>query len=133
MYCQRCGSLNDDDALFCNECGAPCDDALRNPFAAPAFPSTQEVVHDYLVPNILATILAACCLGVWGVTVGIIGICFSSFALERKRKGDWEEARAKAKTAKILFFVTLGIGLPALICILGIKGLLFFLQSKVSI
>ena len=133
MYCQRCGSQNDDDALFCNECGAPCDDALRNPYAAQAPSSTQEVVHDYLVPNILATVLCSWCAGVWGVTVGIAGICVSSFAYERKRKGDWEEARAKAKTAKILFFVTLGIGLPALICILGIKDLLFFLQSKVSI
>lgn len=127
MYCQRCGSLNDDDAVFCASCGAPCDGAAPlNPYAAPAESSMQDVVHDYLVPNILATILCVCFVGFFWATVGFVGICFSSFAHEYKRRGYWEDARAKAKVAKVLFFASLGMGLTFMTIALVLRAVLFF-------
>ena len=38
---------------------------------------------------------------------GVVGCCFSVYARDLKRRGDWEEAKKNAKNAKTMFWFTL--------------------------
>jgi len=127
MYCVHCGAQVDETARFCPQCGAalsssrnaqpldgaesPLNPTCENPYASGAnydrsanydFASTP--IEDYLLWNILATLF--CCM-----PCGIAGIVFSSLCNSAKGRGDFQTAYRRAKTAKILFWVSFGLGL----------------------
>lgn len=109
MYCKSCGALNEDDAMFCASCGAPCGGATPpNPYAAGPVSQATNSGYDYLVPNIIATIL--CCM-----PLGVVGIVYSALARGARGRGDIAEAIAKTKTAKLMFWLAFGFGIVPVI------------------
>lgn len=114
MYCQKCGTKNEDNAYKCVQCG----EALHPGAAAPAPPPSQtNIIQDssskpvvvpevksYLARAILATIF--CCL-----PFGIISIVFASQVGSKLSSNDYEGARASSKKAKLWFWLAFGIGL----------------------
>ena len=73
MYCGRCGTLNEDSARFCSECGA--DLSPVNPAAVPVQPVQPIQPAPAVVPiapthinknNIL------CCVGFYGALASIV-------------------------------------------------------------
>ena len=65
---------------------------------------SENVVNDYLIPNILVTLL--CC-----PILGIVGIAYSVASRGAKRRGDWVQAGVEAENAKSMFWLSLGVGL----------------------
>ena len=65
---------------------------------------SDERVNDYLLPNILATLL--CC-----PIFGVVGIAYSLSACGARRRGDWIQARIEAENAKSYFWWAFGLGL----------------------
>lgn len=97
MYCTKCGSLNDDKAITCTNCGT----TLKKP-PSPQQPSVK--IPTYLIPAILATLL--CC-----VPLGIPAIYFAAQVNLKIAMGDLEGAKATSNKAKIWFWVSFGVGL----------------------
>lgn len=64
---------------------------------------SENVVNDYLIPNILVTLL--CC-----PILGIVGIAYSVASRGAKRRGDWVQAGVEAENAKSMFWLTLVVG-----------------------
>lgn len=109
MYCRICGVLNKDGANFCKRCGAPFKGEPLKIQDAPSpigtqdacsGPPAEDIGNDYLVPNIFVTLLGC-------MIPGVVGCCFSVYARDLKRRGDWEEAKKNAKNAKTMFWFTL--------------------------
>ena len=124
MYCRICGVLNKDGANFCKRCGASLKgEPLKIQDAgspimtqdAGSVPPARNIGNDYLVPNIVAAFL---CL-----PFGVIGICCSAFARELRRRGDWEVAKKRAKDAKMMFWLSMALGVPPLVLFVVNGGL----------
>jgi len=107
MYCATCGHPNDDNAYRCTSCGEVLKRAgappAYEPSSAPASGGLGPVQQTWLVPSILATIF--CCL-----PAGVVGIVFGAMANSANGVGDYAKAHANARTAKIWFWVSFGIG-----------------------
>lgn len=92
--------------------------AEYNPYSQPQQPEyvqaapqdgSSKPIKDYLVGNIITTVFSFCCCSFIGMITGIIGIVFSSGVKSALLTGDMQSARSKSDTAKIMFFVTLGL------------------------
>jgi len=68
-----------------------------------AIPVTPQM-NTYLIPSILVTLF--CCL-----PLGVVAIVFAAIAHGQLKSGNLEEARRNANTAKILCWVSFGLGL----------------------
>ena len=135
MICKSCGANLRDDARFCEHCGAKVESSAQagqpsysQPYADPSqsqgnsynnavqnAPAQGSGINDYLVGNIILSVLALLCCACPSLVTGIIGIVFSSLVKSALSAGKYDEAAQKAKTAKVLFFVTLGLVLLALV------------------
>ena len=139
MFCPQCGKQVADGAMFCAYCGTsmspggvqqpsseasgaqvPVYDPSQQPgpyFAPPsqysaAAPHVEPAVPRNkfsLVWSILLTVL--CC----NLVFGILSIVFTTMADSAAQRGDTRDAEQKYKTARILFWVGLGIELAIVI------------------
>ena len=108
MFCPRCSAQLPDNSQFCGVCGAQLNAPnVGNPYAsAPGqygygAPNPQITsIPDYLVWNILGTIL--CCL-----PIGIGGIIASARTSGAKNRGDYEAAIRSSSTAKTYMIVNI--------------------------
>lgn len=78
---------------------------------------TQSPVSNYLVPNIIATVIGFltcwwCCISGF---VGIPGIIFSTQSKNKFEKGDIAGSIKDAKTAKILMIISFSITASAFV------------------
>lgn len=126
-YCTKCGTPNEDDVLKCTNCGEGFEVESETPVAEtpdtaytvpqPAAPLSQNPIAGeknpvtlWLILNIVLT--AMCCLT---NLAGIIGIVFAAIGMGSFNKADMADAQAKAKIAKIMFFIGLGLGILGII------------------
>lgn len=98
MYCTKCGTLNNDSASTCINCGISLMQ-MKSLLQQPAVK-----IPTYLIPSILATLL--CCM-----PLGIPAIYFAAQVNLRIAMGDIEGAKATSRNAKIWFWITLAAGL----------------------
>ena len=137
MNCPQCGAPLGEGAKFCKYCGESIAPAQQygqppTPPAAPPqytppqytpqqpqqqytppqnsqnyyVPQQAEVPfsgNTWLVPNIILTVF--CCN-----ILSIIGIVFGAMSSSKIKKGQYNEARSNANTAKILFIIGLILG-----------------------
>mgnify|MGYP002784612190 FL=1 len=79
------------------------------PTQYPLNPLATPKPKNYLIENIVASVVGiACCCGV-NLIPGIIGIVFSTQVDSKYNVGDYTGAASAANTAKILFYVTAGL------------------------
>ena len=83
---------------------------------APAVPAESNPNTLWLILNIVATL--CCCL-----PAGVAGIIFAAMGTSSFNKGDYEDSQKKSKTAMILFFVAIVLGIISVILIIA-TGLL---------
>ena len=93
MYCQKCGTQNDDNAYKCVGCGEVIS-GLTPPVA----------ISNYLAQSIIVTIL--CCM-----PLGIPAIVFSSQVNGKIAAGDIQGAMESSRKAKMWCWWSFGVGL----------------------
>jgi hypothetical protein len=98
MYCRKCGTQNDDNAVNCAKCG----EALRPLTAPPAAPSQN--IPNYLVQSILVTLF--CCL-----PFGIVAIVYAAQVNGKIQAGDVQGALDASGKAKMWSWISFGVGL----------------------
>ena len=132
MNCKNCGAELKEGALFCGNCGTKVEEAPvyeapaeyyqekyeeyqeQGTYIPPVMPEYAEPVNVVSgeKPNtvlwiVLSVIeLLSCCQ-----ITGIISLIFSILGHIAAEKGDFAEAAKKIKTAKISFWIGLGLGL----------------------
>ena len=149
MNCKNCGAEINEGAAFCGNCGMKVE-TEQPVYEAPAQEFSQEVHNEYqeqgsYVPpvmpeyqaepvvngerpnTVLWIVLAAVEIFTCCQLTGIISLIFAILGHVAADKGDFAEAERKIKTAKIWFWVGLGLGilfvvLYALIFALGIAA-----------
>lgn len=102
MYCQKCGTPNDDTASVCTHCGQPLNrkaDSFTHSSATPVV-----AVPNYLVQSILVTLL--CC-----IPFGIVAIVYAAQVNTKAEYGDIDGAIQTSKKAKKFVWISFGIGL----------------------
>lgn len=125
-YCQRCGTQNDDSAVFCARCG--------NSLATGASPGNSTVVVVggspqqapagsnpgtlWLILNIVLVALS-CCSNI----LGIIGIIFAAISMSNFNKGMYNESKSHANVAKWMFWVSIILGVVGVIVGILLGGL----------
>lgn len=97
MYCQKCGTQNDDNAYRCVKCGNPLQPASVAPVAVQTLP-------NYLAQSILVTLL--CCL-----PFGIPAIVFAAQVNGKLQAGDVQGAMVASQKAKTWCWASFGVGL----------------------
>lgn len=109
MYCPQCGVQNPDAVTVCSQCGADMQALLRQyaDFERPPKP------NNYLVLSIVGTIIGC-------VPLGVPAIVFSAQVDNRYAAGDYEGAARYSRTARILAWVSISIGI--LISLMYIAG-----------
>lgn len=97
MYCRKCGSLNDDNAFKCVQCGQILQQVQERGGPASKVPS-------YLAQAILTTLF--CCL-----PFGIVAIVYAAQVNSKLAVGDYAGAVEVSNKAKTWCWVSFGIGL----------------------
>lgn len=88
-------------------------------------PNKPACPSDYLVGNIILTVLGLCtCIG---LVLGIVGIVFSSQVKSKYALGDYAGAQNASNTAKVLFIVNL------VLTILAVLGWVVYFVFVVSL
>ena len=103
MYCPKCGTQNDDNALHCIQCGH----ALRGAVVPDATGATPRSVPSYLAQAIIVTLL--CCL-----PFGIVAIVYAAQVSGKLAAGDYAGAVEASNKAKTWCWVSFGVGLAAI-------------------
>ena len=99
MFCRKCGSVNDDNAFKCVQCGEILQQIQQQGEPAPK-------VSNYLVPAILTTLF--CCL-----PFGIVAIVYAAQVNSKIAAGDYAGAVETSRKAKIWCWVSFGLGFAA--------------------
>ena len=109
---KSCGATLRDDARFCEHCGAKVEPSAQagqpsysQPYADPSqsqgnsynntvqnAPAQGSGINDYLVGNIILSVLALLCCACPSLVTGIIGIVFSSQVKSALSAGTYDEA-----------------------------------------
>ena len=111
MFCKQCGAQVADGSSFCTQCGCPQSEQVQ-PFPQAQMNTTQYVqIETYLVHNILATLFCF-------FPLGIVGLIFSILAKSAISSGNIQAAKSNAGTAKVLFWISFGIGLLSILLLL---------------
>jgi len=101
MYCPRCGTKNEDNAVQCPGCGQQ--------LMAQAPPQgVRPDIPNYLVQSILVTLL--CCL-----PCGIVAIVYAAQVNGKITAGDIPGAIDSSQKAKTWSWVAFGLGLAAIV------------------
>ena len=96
MFCKKCGTQNDDNAVKCTKCGESLKAVV------------QAKTPNYLVQAILVTVF--CCL-----PLGIVAIIFAAQVNTKIGAGDIEGAKKSSKNAKMWSWIAFGLGLVGLV------------------
>lgn len=104
MYCQKCGTKNDDNAYKC----IACENILHEGAAVPA----PQQIPNYLVQSILITLF--CCL-----PLGIPAIVFASQVDSKVQAGDIQGALESSRKAKLWCSWSIGVAI--------VGGILYFM------
>ena len=122
MYCTNCGQALDGLASVCPSCGALVEEtgaaSTSNFSSSPVLNASNSQLETtgefkpYFIPNLIAAFLG--CGSVYFLT----GVYFATVAKSKRAAGSFDEARLKAKVAKVLFwqgvvFLPLGIVMSA--------------------
>ena len=135
MFCKNCGAEIPDGSVFCGNCGmqtsveqprqepvnqySNAENNAYQGYQQPQYAQPEQPVYNSepvynaqpiqpgIVLNILMIVLGCCC-SISGI-LGIIGLVFAIQSNNAVKAGDAVTAENKAKTAKILFFVSLGL------------------------
>ena len=135
MFCSECGTKMDEGTRFCPTCGHAVNQqaaqpASQQPQSSGSYtyqPEPEPVTYvqtatqpysadpnganahipDYLVLNIIFSVLALCCCNCFAVVTGIVGIVFSSGVRTALNAGDLATALSKSKTAKIMMIISI--------------------------
>ena len=112
MYCQSCGSQNNDNSMYCTNCGrslgeAPGSDGAGQPYSQSRIEGRPDI-PNYLIPAILVTIL--CCM-----PTGIVSIVYAAQVNGKIQAGDIDGARRTSGAAKTWAWVSFGFGLGILV------------------
>lgn len=97
MYCQKCGSKQDDNAYKCLICGNILQYSMGDN-------SSIGRIPNYLVQSILVTIF--CCL-----PLGIPAIIFASQVNTKAQAGDIPGALESSRKARMFCWIAFGLGL----------------------
>lgn len=100
MFCKKCGSPNDDNALQCTSCGENLQDTPQ------PIPAGGANVPTRLVPAILVTLF--CCL-----PFGIVSIVYAAQVSGKVASGDITGAWECSRKAKMWCWLAFGLGLAA--------------------
>jgi hypothetical protein len=100
MYCTQCGTLNNQTALACSNCG----------LALVQFP---ERIPNYLVQAILVTV--CCC-----VPFGIPAIVFAAQVNSKLAAGDLAGALDSSRKAKMWSWIAFGLGFTGALAYFGL-------------
>ena len=143
MFCPKCGSMVEGNV--CGLCGAQISGDVQQPTVggyggaqrsygayggAPGNPysgASRNYVadfSDFLVPNIILTIVAACLCRLIGAIVPGIGLLFSILSRNALAAGDIALARSRAVVAKVFFWISL------VLILIGIVLMIIFLTSE---
>lgn len=105
--------------------GAPYNPAPTNnqPYAPPQYgpnpnqPSRQVMPKTWLTESIIATVACSLCCGVpfIGLIPGIIAIVMGMGVKTKFNSGDYDGANKKSASAKMWFYITLGVGAAAVL------------------
>jgi hypothetical protein len=119
MLCPKCNAPNPDGESRCFNCGEPLPrdtshlraQPIRDPRAAESTRPLSPVCatgagepSDYLVLSIVITV---CCCPPFGIPA----IVFAAKSREQKKRGEIEEARKSAQTARVFCIVGIVLGL----------------------
>ena len=122
MYCQQCGTRNEDGAAVCASCGAALR-AMTNAAPPPVVPG--ERVPNHLAGAILATLF--CCL-----PLGIPAIVFASQVNGKLAVGDVQGARDVSQKAATWMWWSFGLGLLGSLLYFAFCGLFPIFVSAVT-
>lgn len=118
MFCKNCGAEIADDAKFCGNCGMELSaEAEKTKKSEPSPFASQPLPHNIPGINPMAWIVFSileilfCC----SVIPGIVGLIFSIIAESRKNQGNFAEAEANLKVAKIACWVGVGLFIVSLV------------------
>ncbi len=106
MYCQNCGTLNDDNACRCVKCG----ETLKT---GDYEVTRVEKIPNYLAQAIIVTVL--CCL-----PLGIPAIVFAAQVNGKLQAGDIQGAWDTSRKAKMWCWWSFGVGLAVMVIYLVI-------------
>lgn len=98
MFCNKCGTPNEDNATQCAKCAAPLEHPAKTGAVEPAR------IPNYLAPAIITTI--CCC-----VPLGIVAIIFAAQVNSKVASGDIEGAMDYSRKAKMWSWIAFGVGL----------------------
>ena len=108
MYCPQCGTKAEEGARFCAKCGRALFDSSEQPHPADDTLRARADIPDHLVWAILATI--CCC-----PPTGIVSIVYAARVNGLVDAGDFARARQASENAKTWAWVSLVLGIPAII------------------
>jgi uncharacterized membrane protein YvbJ len=101
MYCKKCGSQNDDNALNCVSCG----EVLQH---VQPLEQLSQPVSNHLVPAILVTLF--CCL-----PFGIVAIVYAAQVNGKLQANDYAGAMDYSKKTAMWSWISFGLGILATI------------------
>ncbi len=107
MFCQKCGTNNEDNATNCSNCDAPLEAAPEStpaPTSRASIPEGAKDIPNYLVQSILVTLL--CCL-----PFGIASIVFAAQVNGKAEAGDIQGALEASKKAKKFVWLSFWLGI----------------------
>lgn len=127
MICQNCGHQNTAGASACEQCGAALAVAPPTPpmSEGPSTPPPQATtpagaprapIPNHLVWAILVTLF--CCL-----PGGIVAIVYAAQVDGKAAAGDYAGAQQSSDNAKLWCWISLGVGLLAVVAWFGLVGL----------
>ncbi|MBN1816567.1 MAG: CD225/dispanin family protein [Sedimentisphaerales bacterium] len=113
MFCSKCGTINDDNAFRCVNCGEQLQAAGSGVPAQPAFNNVGNV-PNYLVQAILITL--CCCQ-----PFGIVAIVYAAQVNGKLQAGDVGGAMECSGKAKMWCWLGFGLGLLGGLIFIGIQ------------
>ena len=122
MFCRKCGSQNDDNAIQCSQCGEALQEASQYQQPVQDMQNMPDV-SSHLVLAILTTLF--CCL-----PFGIVSIVYAAQVGSKKSSGDYQGALECSKKAATWGWVAFGIGLVMSIIWMAITMLGVFAQQR---
>ncbi len=117
LFCQKCGTQNDDNAYKCTKCGEMLPQVQAHG------PVTPVTIPNYLVQAILVTL--CCCL-----PFGIVSIVYAAQVNAKAKSGDIQGALDSSGKAKMWCWIGFAIGLVANLIIFAIQAIAIIAENR---